>query len=207
MNINRNVLKIAACALLMVSLPAGAQVLGGSLGGTATGTLGSRLGGAGIDGAAGAAGHADASGAVGAARDRAQRAGRGAREVGASAVGTTRSRAESVRGAAEATVHTGHSAGVDASRRTVDSATYVSNSAAQSSASAAQSGTAQTSVQPNGGVLLNGSGAAGTEQRAMGRSVSAQSAAGIDASGDRSGLSGNANGQAGVSLKKDEPAP
>ena len=73
MNINRNVLKIMTCALLVVSLPAGAQVLGGNLGGAATGTLGSRLGGASIDGAAGAAGHADASGAVGTARDRAQR--------------------------------------------------------------------------------------------------------------------------------------
>ena len=81
----------------------------------------------------------------------------------------------------------------------MDSATYVSNSAAQS-------GAAQTSVQPNGDVLLNSSGTAGTQQRAIGRSVSAQSAAGLDAGGDRSGLSGNANSQAGVSVKKDEAA-
>ena len=81
----------------------------------------------------------------------------------------------------------------------MDSATQVSNSAAQS-------GAAQTSVQPNGGVLVNGAGAAGTEQRAMGRSVAAESAAGWDASGDRSGVSGNANSQAGVSVKKDDAA-
>ncbi len=199
MNINRNVLNVVTCALLVVSLPAGAQVLGGNLGGAATGTLGSRFGGTSIDGAAGAAGHADASGAVGAARDRAQRVGGRTREVAASTVGTARSRAESARGAADATVHTGHSAGVNARQRTVDSATYVSNSAAQS-------GAAQTNVQPNGGVLLNGSGTAGTEQRAIGRSVSAQGAAGIDASADRSGLSGNANSQAGVLVKKDELA-
>ena len=74
MNIHRNVLKIAAGALLMASLPAGAQVLGGSLGGGVNGTLGSRLGGFGIHGASSAAGSAnagiDAADTFGAARDR-----------------------------------------------------------------------------------------------------------------------------------------
>ena len=37
MNINRNVLKIVAGVLLVASLPAGAQVLGGGLGGAANG--------------------------------------------------------------------------------------------------------------------------------------------------------------------------
>jgi len=206
MCINRNVLKIVTCALLMVSLPAGAQVLGGNLGGAATGTLGSRLGGAGIDGAAGAAGHADASGAFGTVRDRAQQAGGKTREIGAGAVGTARSRVDSTRGAADATVYAGHSAGVNAGQRAADSAAYVGNSAAQSSASAAHNSAAQTNVQPSGGVLVNGAGTVSTEQRAIGRSVSAQGATGLEASGDRSGLSAGNHSQAGVSVKKDEPA-
>jgi hypothetical protein len=203
MYINRNVLKIVTTLLLVVSLPAGAQVLGGSLGGAANGTMGGTLRGASIDGAAAASGNAamDTSGAFGTVRDRAQRAGGKTREVGASAVGTTRSRVESARGAADATAHTAHSAGVSASQRTVGSAAQVSNSAA-----AAQYGAAQTNVQPGSGVLVNGAGATSTEQRAIGRSVSAESAAGWDASGDRSGVSTSSYSQTGVSVKKDEPA-
>jgi hypothetical protein len=195
MHINRNVVKIVASALLMVSLPAGAQVLGGNLGGTANGTLGGTFGRTNIDGATRATGNAsvDASGAAGAARDRADRIGGRAREVGAGAAGTARSRVASTRGAADSTVHTAHSVGVDASQRTVDPAARARNSAAQNAA-------AQTNVQPNGGLLVNGSGAAATEQRAMGRSVSAESAAAWEANGDRSGLTGSAASQTDASV-------
>jgi hypothetical protein len=56
-------------------------------------------------------------------------------------------------------------------------------------------------------VLVNGAGATSTEQRAIGRSVSAESAAAWDASGDRSGVSASSYSQTGVSVKKkDEPA-
>ncbi len=79
MNINRNVLKIVAGVLLVASLPAGAQVLGGSLGGAANGALGGGLG-QGIHGSGGIMGGGsitgpDVTGAAGKVRERAQQAG------------------------------------------------------------------------------------------------------------------------------------
>jgi hypothetical protein len=203
---NRNVVKIVASALLMVSLPAGAQVLGGNLGGAANGTFGGTVGRTtDIYGAARGTGNAniDASGPAGAMRERADNIGGKTREVGAGAAGTARSRVDSTRGAADATAHTAHSVGVDASRRTVDSAARARSSAAQNAA--AQSNV-HPGVQPNGGLLANGSGAAATEQHAMGRSVSAESAADWEASGDRSELRGSAASQTDVSVKKEKPA-
>ena len=201
---NRNVVKIVASALLLVSLPAGAQVLGGNLGGAATGTFGSTLGRTDIGSAAHAGGNAgiDASGPVGTMRERGDNTGRRTLEAGAGAAGTARSRVGSTRHATEATAQTASSAGVAASRRTVDSAAQARSSAAQNAA--AQSN-AQPAGQSNGELLVNGSGAAATEQRAMGRSVSAESGAEWEASGNRSNLTGGAASQTHVSAKKDEP--
>ena len=201
MNIHRNIVKIVAPVLLMAALPAGAQVLGGNLGGAANGTLSGTFGGTSVHGAARGAGHAgvDASGL----RGRADDIGARTREVGARAAGSARSRVDSTRGTTDATAHTAHSVGADASRRPVDSAAQARNSTAQNAA--AQSNV-QPSVQPNSGLLLNGSGSAGTHQRAMGRSVSAESAADWEASGDRSQLAGSAASQTDVSVKKDGPA-
>src|SRR5690242_19595994 len=202
---NRNVVKIVASALLLVSLPAGAQVLGGNLGGAAGGTFGGTLGRTEIGSGAYAGGNAgiDASGPVGTMRERGENVGRGTVEAGAAAAGTARSRVGSTRRATDATAHAASSAGVAASGRAVDSATRARNSAAQSAA--AQSNV-QREPQPNGGLLMNGSGAAATEQHAMGRSVSADSEAQWEASGNRSELAGRAASQTQVSAKKDEPA-
>lgn len=205
MNTNRNVVKIVASALLLVSLPAGAQVLGGNLGGAATGTFGSTLGRTDIGSAAHAGGNAglDASGPVGSMRERGNNLGGRTLEAGAGAASTARTRVGSTRRATEATAQTASSAGASASRGAVDSAAQARSSAAQNAA--AQSN-AQPAVQPNGGLLVTGSGAAATEQRAMGRSVSAESAAEWEASGNRSALAGGAASQTHVSAKKDEPA-
>ena len=120
MNINRNVVKMVAGALLMASLPAGAQVLGGGLGGAMSGTLGGTLGGGGINGAGSAAGNGafDTSGTFGSLRDRTQQAGGRTHEAAASATGNARSRLDSARGATDATVQGAHSASVDAGRLT-----------------------------------------------------------------------------------------
>jgi hypothetical protein len=201
MNTHRNVVTIVASALLLVSLPAGAQVLGGNLGGAATGTVGGTFGRTDIHGAARGAGSAgiDASRPAGAVRERADNVRGRTLEAGAGTAGTARSRVGATRRTTDATAHTAASAGLDASRRAVDSAAHTRSSAAQSAA-------AQPNVQPNGGVLVNGSGAAGTEQRALGRTVSAGSAAEWQASGDRSQVASSAASQTEVSMTKDQAA-
>lgn len=203
MNIHRNVLKIVAGALLIASLPAGAQVLGGGLGGGLNGALGGGLGGAGVNGAGSAAGNAnagiDASDTFGAARDRARQVGGKTREVAGSAVGTASSRIESTRGAADASVQTTQSASTRASRR-------AARAAAQGSTSVEQTSAAQANTQPSGGLLLNGAGGASAERHAMGRTIAADGVAGSQTSADRSGLANSAYGQGRVSMKKDEPA-
>ena len=202
MNIHRNVLKIVAGALLMASLPAGAQILGGSLGGAANGTLGGTLGAGRIGGAGSAAGNAnagiDASDTLGAARDRAQQAGGKTREFAGSAVGATRSRVESARGATETSVQTANSAAAKTSHR-------AQRAAARTRTSAEQSTAVQTGTQPSGGLLLNGSGGASAEQRVMRHTIAADGAAGSQTSADRSGIANSANGAAGLSMKKDAP--
>jgi hypothetical protein len=201
----RNVVKIVASALLLVSLPAGAQVLGGNIGGAASGAFGSTFGGTHIGSAAGAGGNAgiDASGPVGTMRERGDNMRGRTIEAGAGAAGAARSRVGSTRQATDATAHAASSTGVAASRRAADSATQTRNRAAQSAA-------AQTNVQPgvprNGGLLVNGSSSAAAQQHAMGRSVTADSAAEWEASGNRSDLAANAASQTHVSAKKDEPA-
>jgi len=204
MNTNRNVLKIVAAALLMASLPAGAQVLGGSLGGAANGTLGGTLGGGRIGGygAGSAAGNAnagiDASDTLGAARDRTRHAASETRNVAGSAVGATRSRVESTRGAADASAATASSVGAKTGHR-------AERAAARARTSAAQDSAVQTSAQPGGGLLLNGSGAASADQHVMRRTVAADGAAGSQTSIDRSGIANSNYGEAGLSMKKDAP--
>ena len=202
MNIRRNVFSIVAGALLMASLPAGAQVLGGSVGGAMNGALGGRLAGAGFDGSASAAGNAgfDASGAFGAAHGRMHQAGDTTRAIGGRAVGSARADVATARGMTETSVQTAHSAGARVSRR-------AARSAAQTSASAEQSGFAQANTQPGGELLLNGSGGASTEKHAFGRTIAAEGVAGGETSADRSGVTSSAFGQGSLSMKKDEPAP
>jgi hypothetical protein len=204
MSTHRNVVTIVASALLLVSLPAGAQVLGGNLGGAAHGGFGGGLGRAGISGAASATGNAaiDASRPAQTVRERSDHVRGRTLEAGAAAAGTARSRVDSTRGTADATTHTATSVGVAAGRRTIASATHARNSVAQSAA--AQSNV-QPVVQPNG-VLINGSGAAAAEQHALGRSVSAGGATQWEASGDRSQLRSSAASQAEVSVTKDAAA-
>jgi hypothetical protein len=201
MNINRNVLKIVAGALLMASLPAGAQVLGGGLGGAVNGTLGGSLGGGGINGAGSAAGSGafDTTGTFGSLRDRAQQTGGRTHEAAASATGNARSRIDSTRGATDATVQGAHSASVNASRRASDAANTTQQGATQPSATPA-------ATQP-GGLLLNGSGSAAAEKHVAGRTVSGHGGADSQTGVDRTGLWNNSNGDAGLSMKKDEPAP
>jgi len=201
MNINRNMLTIVTGALLMASLPAGAQVLGGGLGGAVNGTLGGSFGGGGINGAGNAAGGGafDTSGTFGSVRDRTQQAGSRTHEAAATATGNARSRVDSARGATDATVQGAHSASVNAGRRAADSANQTGQAAPQ--------GAEQSNTQPAGGLLLNGSGSASAEKHAMGRTVSANGSGESSTSADRSGLFNSTNGQAGASIKKDEPAP
>ncbi|MEO8465288.1 MAG: hypothetical protein ABI640_08095 [Gammaproteobacteria bacterium] len=202
MNIHRNVLKIVAGALLMASLPAGAQILGGSLGGAANGTLGGALGGGRINGAGSAAGNAnagiDASDTFGAVRNRTQQAGGKSRELGGSAVGTTRSHIESVRGASQASVETASSTSVKTGRR-------AARAAERARTSTAADGVVATSAQPSNGLALNGSGEASAEQRVMRRTVAADGAAASQTSVNRSGIANSADGEAGLSMKKDGP--
>jgi hypothetical protein len=205
MNINnRNVLKVVAGALLLASLPAGAQVLGGGLGGAVNGTLGGSLGGGGINGAGGIAGDGafDTSGTFGSLRDRTQQAGSRTHEAAANATSNARSRIDSARGATDATVQSAHSASVNAGRRAADSANTTQQGATQPAATSAT----PAATQP-GGLLLNGSGSASAEKHAMGHTVSAQGSGDSTTSADRSGLFNGTSGQAGASVKKDEPAP
>jgi hypothetical protein len=202
MNIHRNVLKIVAGALLVASLPAGAQILGGSLGGAANGTLGGTLGGGRIGGAGSAAGNAntgiDASDTFGAARARTHQAASKTRDVAGNAVGAASSRVESTRGAADASVGTAASAGAKTSHRAARAAARTRTSAEQESA-------VQTSAQPGGGLLLNGSGAGSAEQHVMRHTVAADGAAGSQTSANRSGIANSSSGAAGQSMTKDKP--
>jgi hypothetical protein len=200
MNINRNVLTIVAGALLVASLPAGAQVLGGGLGGAVNGALGGSLGGGGINGAGSLAGGGafDTGGTFGSLRDRAQQAGSRTHEAAASATGNARSRIDSARGATDATVQGAHSASVNAGRHASDTATATQG--------ATLPGAAPVATQP-GGLLLNGSGSASAEKHLAGRTVSGHGGADSQTGLDRSGLWNNSSGDAGLSMKKDEPAP
>jgi hypothetical protein len=205
MNLHRNVLAIVAGAALIASLPVGAQVLGGSLDGAANGTFGGTLGGAGVNGAGAGSvsGHAgvDASDSFGAARARARQTAGEGRDVAIGAYGATSSRVDSARGTAGATVDTTHSAGARASRRAARAA-----SETRSSTSIGHTSAAQADTGSNGGLFANGAGEARTEQRAMGRSIAAEGAAGSQMSADRSGLASSGYGEAGLSMNKPQHA-
>jgi hypothetical protein len=201
MNIHRNILKIVAGTLLVVSLPAGAQVLGGSLGGAMNGAFGSRVGGASIgSGAAGAANASiDASDTFGAARERARVAGGRTRELAGNATGAARAGVESTRGAADASAQTAASTGARANRR--------ARHAADASFAEEQAGAATMSAQPTGNAVLSGSGEASTQQHVMRHTITADGAATSQASANRSGIASGAYGQTNLSVKKDEPPP
>lgn len=203
MNLHRNVLAIVAGAALMASLPVGAQVLGGSLDGAANGAFGGTFGRADMGGAASAAGHADidASGAFGATRDRARQAAGESRDVAIGAAGSARSRVDSTRGTAGAAVDATHSVGARASRRAARAAYE-----AQPNASVGQDSSVYTNTAPNGGVFVDGAGEARAEQRAMGRNVAVDGAAGSQTSADRSGFASSGYGEAGLSMTKQQPA-
>ena len=63
----------------------------------------------------------------------------------------------------------------------------------------------QTSTAPSGGLLLSGSGGASAERHVMRRNIAAEGATGSQTSVDRSGIANSSAGQAGLSMKKDEP--
>jgi hypothetical protein len=204
MNLHRNVLAIVTGALLMVSLPAGAQVLGGGLDGAANGTFGGTFGRADVGGAASAAGHAgfevDASGATDAARGRVRQG----RDMTIGAAGAARSRVESTRGTVGTSVEATHSAGVRASRRAARAAAEAQSN---NSTSIDQSSAVYADTSSNGDLFVNGAGEARAEQRAMGRSVAVDGAAASQASGDRSGFASSTYGETGVAVNKPQPAP
>lgn len=105
MNINRNVL-IVAGALLVATLPAGAQVLGGGVGGAMNGALGGGIG-QGIHGNGGFMGGGsidspDVAGKAGKVRERATQAGERTRETAANTAGAARSQVQKARGSASA---------------------------------------------------------------------------------------------------------
>ena len=199
MNIHRNVLSIVAGTLLMASLPAGAQVLGGSFGGAMNGAFGGPLGGAGVHSAAAGNAGVDASRTVGATRDRASQAAARGNDIAVGAYGEASSRVESTRGTAAASVETAHSAGM----RGVRQSRRAARSAAQASTSVAETGAAQASTASNSGVLVSGASEGQVEQRALGRSVTAQGAAGSQTSADRSKIATGTYGEAGVSVQKE----
>jgi len=201
MNIHRNVLKITASLMLVATLPAGAQVLGG--GGALNGALGGGFGAPGIggtlNGSTGATGNGsfDATGVTGAARERAQQAGGRVRGAATSTTEATRSKAETARNsvathadvAQAATAEAGHSAG--------ESVTAAGNDASQEAS--------PTNPQPQDGLLLGGSGSARAEKRALGRTVSADGNGASETRADRSGVHNTSAGKSDVSVKKDEP--
>lgn len=195
MNIHRKVLSIVAGTLLLASLPAGAQVLGGGVGGAMNGTLGGPFNRTGIHGAAAGNAGVDASDTVGAARDRAARTGNRGRDIAAGAYGTASSRAESARGAAAADAATAQSTGVNAGRRAARSASQTST--------IAQADAAQASTASSDGAFVGNAGGAGIEQRAMGRRIAADGAAGSQTRGDRSTVTSSSYGEAGVSAQKE----
>jgi len=206
MNIHRYVLKVVAGALLVASLPAGAQVLGGGAAGGLNGALGGGLGPQGLGGAggAGAWGHGglDGAGTLGSARDRTQQLGGRTRDAAGNAAGATRSRAEAVRGNSAASVDAAQSAGVSAARNTAEPASQHGTSATP----AAAAGPGAT-MQPEGGLLAGGGGSAGAEKHAFGHDVTALGSADSQGSADRSGVRYSGNGKADVGVKKNEPAP
>jgi hypothetical protein len=199
MNINRNVLKIVAGVLLMASLPAGAQVLGGGLGGAANGALGGGLG-QGVHGSGGIMGGGsitgpDAVGAAGIARDRLQQAGQRTQDTAAQAKDATRSKVGQARGAATATGQATATAGANAGRGAAN--------AAQSGNGAANAAASSNASQ--GGLLFDGATSGGFEKQALGHEVSADGSTTAAGRADRSGLDASTSKQAQVSARKSEP--
>jgi hypothetical protein len=189
-----------ASVLLVASLPAGAQVLGGGLGGAANGALGGGLG-QGIHGSGGIIGGGsitgpDAVGAAGKARDRAQQAGQRTKDAAAETKGAVGARVEQARGAATATGYATGSAGAAAGRGAVDSA---------QSGNGAVNGAASSSASRDG-LLFDGATSGSLDKQVAGRDVIANGSAASNGRADRSGLDAGLSKQANVSAKKSEPA-
>ena len=200
MNIKCNTLTIMAGALLVASLPAGAQVLGGGITGAASGMLGGTFGTSGVQGAGSGAGNAGlgTSDSFGTLRDRASQTAGRTRETTAGTVADARSRADSARGTTAATAQTAHSAGVEATKDAKSDAT------APQGSTPAQPG--NVTPAPQGGNLLLG-GSASAEKHAMGHNATAHGAANSDTSANRSGLMNSSGSQADIALTRDEPSP
>ncbi|MEO8306735.1 MAG: hypothetical protein ABI616_01675 [Pseudomonadota bacterium] len=190
MNIKRNTLTIVAGVLLVASLPTSAQVLGGGLTGTANGMLGGSFGAAGMQGAGSGAGNAGLGTAdsFGMLHDRASQAAGRTRDTAASKAADAHSRVDTVRGTSDATAQAAHSATVNG---------------AKSGEPASQTGV--TGAQPGDDLLLGGSASA--QKHAMGHNASAHAATDSATTANSSGLGNNSNGQAGLAVTKDEPAP
>jgi hypothetical protein len=202
MNINRNVLKIVAGVLLAASLPAGAQVLGGSIGGAANGALGGGLG-QGVHGTGGIMGGGsitgpDVAGTAGKVRERAQQAGERTKDAASNTAGALHSRVEGTRGAASATAQGSAAAGATAAQGTAGTATQSGNATANGAASSA--------TAPQGGVLFDGASSAGMEKQALGRDVSVSGSGASSGRADRSGINASSGGQAEASAKKSPSA-
>jgi hypothetical protein len=199
MNMNRNFTQIVAAALLFAALPAGAQVLGGALGGGGSAGLGGTLGqiGGGANGSA--FGGINGEGAFGSLRDRTQGAAMRGRDAATGAGAGARTRAQQSRDAVTAAAAgTRHAAGgVSGS---------VSN--AQPAAPAAPTPAASSGDGLfDGGIMADGAASGSAERQAMGRTVNANGGAGGSASADRSGVDLASSHTAGASVKRNAPAP
>jgi hypothetical protein len=198
MNIPGYVVKIVAGALLLASVPAGAQILGGGAAGGLNGALGGGLGAQGLGAAGGAGawgrGGIDGAGTFDAARDRTQQLGARTHEAARKAGGATRSGAQAAHGRTAASAEAAQSAGASAARSAEPQAPAVPAAPA-------------TGAQPGSGLVLQGGGSAGAEKQAFGHDVSALGSADSQGSADRSGVHYNGNGKADVGVKKHEPAP
>lgn len=205
MNINSRkltmTLTLMAGAMLVASLPAGAQVLGGGITGAASGMLGGSFGTSGMQGAGSGAGSAGLGTAdsFGTLRDHASQTAGRAREATAGTAADARSRADSVRGTTAGTAQTAHSAGVEVAKDAKSDAP-----APQGNITPAQQGNV-TPASPGGDLLLGGSASA--EKHAMGRSATAHGAANSETSANRSGFMNSSGSQADIALTRDEPAP
>jgi hypothetical protein len=190
---NRNVLKIVAGVLLVASLPAGAQVLGGSIGGAANGALGSGgiMGGGSITGP-------DVAGTAGKVRERAQQAGERTKDAASNTAGAVRSRVDETRGSASATAQGSAAAGASAAQGAAGAATQSGNTTVN--------GAASSTTAPQGGVLFDGASSAGMEKQVLGRDVSASGSAASTGRADRSGINASGAGQADASVKKSPSA-
>jgi hypothetical protein len=190
MKIHRGLVSIVAGIALAGSWPAGAQGLGGGLGGAVGGAAGGMLGAQGgtLGGSFGGAGNAAGQGNAGIGSGRLG----SVRDHGAQAAEGTKSRVDSAHGAAATDVQAAKAGGRAAGQQT--------SSAAQGAPPASGPGT-----PVNGGDLSLGGGAS-AEKHAFGRRAAAGGSGESATSVDDSGVLNASNGQAEVSVEKEQPA-